>query len=121
MSALRVLIVEDNLIYAEALKCLLERACHVVVGIASQAREACALIRKHRPNLALVDLHLRDGLTGVEIGRSLVRAGIGVLFLTGTPDAVPGDLLGAHGVLTKPAGDARLMQAIEAVVPLIQD
>src|ERR1700710_2328358 len=61
MSGLRVLIVEDDIIYAETVKILLERERHTVVGIAAHASEVRALTRAQHPDLALVDLHLNDG------------------------------------------------------------
>jgi two-component system, response regulator PdtaR len=120
MSRLRVLIVEDDIIYAETVKILLERERHTVVGIAAHASEVRALTRAQHPDLALVDLHLNDGCTGADIGRGLASAGVNVLFLTGTPERAPRDLRGVMAVLAKPAGDARLLRAVEAVIAAIR-
>lgn len=108
----RVLIVDDNVFYAEALRCLLERERHTVVGVVDHADEAMALARAERPGLALVDLTLCDGCTGPELGLRLAREGVGVLFLTATPGLAPTGEPGLLGVLPKPAGDARLLRAV---------
>lgn len=120
MGGLNVLIVEDDLIYAEAVKGLLEREQHTVIGIASDAAGAHALTCARRPDLALVDIGLDDGLSGSEVGRSLALSGVSVLFLTGRSEQAPHGITGSFGVLAKPAGDARLLQAIELVVAAVR-
>jgi two-component system, response regulator PdtaR len=108
----RVLIVDDNVFYAEALRALLERERHEVVGIEDRADGALALAARRRPDLALVDVNLRDGATGPELGRRLAEAGIGVVFVTGAPDLGPVREKRVGEVLRKPAGDARLLRAV---------
>ena len=120
MSGLRVPIVEDDAIYAETVKLLLEREHHAIVGSVSLTSEALALAQVKRPDLALVDLTLHDGLTGADIGRRLALTGASVVFLMGTPERVPTDLRGVIAVLAKPAGDARLLRAVEAVIAAIR-
>ncbi|GEP04808.1 response regulator [Methylobacterium oxalidis] len=107
-----MLIVDDNVFYAEALRVLLERERHDVVGVTDHAAEALAVSRAEQPDLALVDLTLRDGCSGPELGRCLAREGVCVLFLTATPGLAPMGELGLLGVLPKPGGDARLLRAI---------
>lgn len=109
---LRVLIADGNIFYAEALRSLLEREQHAVVGVAHHAAEALAMAKADQPDLALVDLHLCDGFSGPELGRSLAREGVSVMFVTATPDLAPTDERGVLGVLPKPAGDARLLRAV---------
>ncbi|MHB2207112.1 response regulator [Methylobacterium sp. CM6257] len=118
--ALRVLIVDDNVIYADALRSLLEREAHTVVGIADRAAAALDLARAEQPHLALVDLTLRDGCSGPDIGRRLAREGVGVLFLTATPHLAPTGIPGVLDTLPKPAGDARLLRAVAAARMRIQ-
>jgi two-component system, response regulator PdtaR len=109
---LRVLIVEDNVFYAEALRCLLEREGYIVVGVTDHAATSFDLARSERPDLALVDLHLCDGCSGPELGRCLASEGVCVLFLTSAPALAPTDERGLFGVLLKPCGDARLLRAV---------
>jgi two-component system, response regulator PdtaR len=108
----RVLIVDDNVFYAEALRALLERERHEVVGIEDHAQGALALAARRKPDLALVDVNLRDGSTGPELGAKLAEAGIGVVFVTGAPDLGPVRARRVGAVLRKPAGDARLLRAV---------
>lgn len=117
---MRVLIVDDNVIYADALRSLLEREAHTVVGIADRAAAALDLARAEQPHLALVDLTLRDGCSGPDLGRRLAREGVGVLFLTATPHLAPTGIPGVLDTLPKPAGDARLLRAVAAARMRIQ-
>jgi two-component system, response regulator PdtaR len=102
-SRLRVLVVEDEVILAMEIEDLVQREGHEVVGVAVDAARALALARAHQPDLALVDLYLRDGLTGPEIGRALLHeCNVPVIFATANPELVPEDLDDALGVLRKP-------------------
>ena len=68
---IQVLIVEDEVLLAVELEHVLEDAGHHVVGHAMEAAEAISLAGQHRPDLALVDVHLQDGPTGVDAARAL--------------------------------------------------
>lgn len=102
----RVMIVDDNVFYAEAVRDLLKRERHHVVGVEDRATSALTLAERDKPDLALVDVNLGDGRTGFELGRKLAASGVGVVFVSGEKG------LGSE-VLRKPAGDARLLRAID--------
>ncbi|MBP2506267.1 MULTISPECIES: response regulator [Methylobacterium] len=110
----RIMIVDDNPFYAEALRDLCQRERYEVIGIEDHAGHALARAARDKPDLAVVDVMLRDGRTGPELGRRLAEAGIGVVFVSGAPDLeeVRGQRVGE--VLRKPAGDARLLRALDA-------
>ncbi len=60
---MRVIVVEDQPILAMELELmLLDHGCEVV-GIAADQATAAILAERHKPNLALVDLNLLDGLS----------------------------------------------------------
>lgn len=64
-------------------------------------------------DLALVDLNLRDGLTGPEIGQRLGSRGVTVLFITANPRLLGNGISGTVGVITKPTDQATLEAAVE--------
>lgn len=109
----RVMIVDDNVFYAEALRELLRRERHEVIGIEDRASDALALAARSRPDIALVDVNLRDGCTGPELGQKLAESGVEVVFLSGQGDLGPVRDRRVGEVLRKPAGDARLLRAVE--------
>lgn len=110
---LRILIVEDQAILAMELEHVLTDAGHVVVGCAMDQVEALSLAAHSPPDVALVDVNLRDGPTGPDVARALVAAHQSVVvFLTANPEQIPEGFSGAIGALTKPFDD----QTIRAVV-----
>src|SRR5947207_15089779 len=59
---MRVLIVEDYQIVAEALSAALTNADDIeIVGIANSVADALSLARVHRPDVVLMDYRLPDG------------------------------------------------------------
>jgi DNA-binding NarL/FixJ family response regulator len=71
----RILIIEDEALVAMELRFVLEDLGHEVIGSAADARTARNLVKETDVDLALVDIHLSDGPTGVELGRSLAQEG----------------------------------------------
>ena len=111
----KVLIVEDEFIVALNLGQTLRNLGFEVVGIAPDASMAYELARS-QPDIALVDVNLRDGPTGPEIGRKLaLEHGATVLFLTANPAQLGEGIEGALGVLSKPVDD----HAIETVLDFL--
>jgi len=112
MSA-RILIVEDEMLVAYAMRAILEDLGHEAVGIAPDLAAAMSLAAKC-PDLALVDLNLRDGLTGPEIGKRLCEEhDIAVLFITANPRMLGDGIAGTIGVLTKPTEPEAINAAVE--------
>ena len=109
----RILIVEDEALVAMELRFVLEDLGNQVVGTAADARTARNLVRETEVDLALVDIHLSDGPTGIELGRELGQEiGVTVLFMTANPGMVRQGVAGTIGVLSKPT-DERAVQTAE--------
>lgn len=107
-----ILIVEDEILVALEMESILEERGYEVVGIASDLQEALAFADR-TVDLALVDLNLRDGLTGPEIGRRLANEHRAkVLFVTANPGILGDGIAGTIGVLTKPTDESSLTSAI---------
>jgi CheY-like chemotaxis protein len=110
------LIVEDEALLALQIEQLLLEAGHEPVGHAMDADEALELARLTRPDLALVDLHLRDGLSGPQVMRLLTREhGVAGLFLTANRRLIPEDFAGALGAIAKPFAESAFLQALAYV------
>ncbi|HZH08935.1 MAG TPA: response regulator [Microvirga sp.] len=113
---LRILIVEDEFLIALELESLLQDAGHDVVGIAASSEEALALGRELSPDLAFVDIHLADGLTGIGVARELSdRHHVTVLFMTANANRIPEDFAGARGVIAKPYTERGVREALAYV------
>lgn len=111
----RILIVEDEMMVAMDMEAIIEELGFEPVGIAADSAEALALADS-QPDVALVDLHLRDGLTGPEVGRELADRGIQVVFVTANPRIVANGIPGALGVVEKPCNDGTIASIISFAI-----
>ena len=110
---LRVLIVEDQALLAMELEWVLSECGCDVVGCAMDTAGALELAEQARPDLALVDINLLDGMTGPDIARRLISAyGSAVVFLTANPEQIPGDFAGALGAVSKPFDEATIRAVV---------
>ncbi len=97
------MIVEDQALLAMELEMVLAEAGCDVVGCAMDRAGAFAVADSERPDLALVDVNLLDGLTGPQIAHRLVAEyGTAVVFLTANPEQIPEGFAGALGAVSKP-------------------
>jgi DNA-binding response OmpR family regulator len=101
--SLNVLIVEDEVLVAAELAWIVEQAGHRVIAEAISSDEAWEAAASNKPDLALVDVHLHDGPTGVELARRIAtECGAMVLFMTANQKRIPEDYAGAAGLISKP-------------------
>ncbi|WP_125256412.1 response regulator [Brevundimonas fluminis] len=110
----RILIIEDEALVALELRFVLEDLGHDVVGVAADSRQAEDIIRTSDVDLALVDIHLSDGPTGIELGRHLGQDHrVAVLFMTANPGMVRNGVAGTIGVLSKPTDERAVRTAVD--------
>lgn len=67
----RILIVEDDIVAAEFLQEILEDAGHQVLGIVSRARESIQKANALKPDLILMDIILKDNMSGCEAAMAI--------------------------------------------------
>jgi DNA-binding response OmpR family regulator len=120
-SHLKILLVEDEALLALQLEDDLTDAGHTIVGTAIRSAEAVELARKLDPDLVLLDVHLADGPTGVDISRQIAANGAVVVFMTANLKRIPDDFAGASGVIPKPYTLNGLRTAITYLASAIND
>ena len=108
----RILIVEDEMLVAMELESILFDLGHEPVGIVPDLATADNYFDQPL-DLALVDLNLRDGLTGPEIGTRLSAQGVTVVFITANPRLLGNGIAGAIGVITKPTDEATVKASVD--------
>lgn len=113
----KILIVEDEMLVAMELESILADSGFEPVGIAPDLSTAEEYFDQSI-DLALVDLNLRDGLTGPQIGKMLGDKGVTVLFLTANPRILGDGIAGTVGVLTKPTDSAIVRDAVDYALGL---
>lgn len=110
---LRVMIVEDQALLAMELVLVLGESGCDVVGCAMDQASAFAVTERERPDLALIDVNLLDGMTGPRIARRLVgEFGSAVVFLTANPEQIPEGFAGALGAVSKPFDEATIRAVV---------
>lgn len=110
----RILIIEDEALVAMELRFVLEDLGHEVVGMASDGATARRMVDEIEVDLALVDIHLSDGPSGIALGQELGQErGVTVLFMTGNPGMVRHGVPGALGVLAKPTDEQQVQKAVD--------
>lgn len=100
---LHILIVEDQFLIAKQLEFIIVACGHVHVGTAANWPTASALAHSKQPDIALVDLSLADGPTGLHVAEEIVSVSRAkVLFLTANRRRINDDFGEAIGVMEKP-------------------
>ncbi|MDE8651338.1 response regulator [Novosphingobium album (ex Liu et al. 2023)] len=108
----KVLIVEDEFLLALQLEEIIADGGHAVVGTVCDRASLGTL--GERPDVALVDLNLRDGLTGPEIARRLASDyAARVIYVTANPGQIGCPAETAIGVVHKPFSRATILAAIQ--------
>jgi two-component system sensor histidine kinase UhpB len=83
----RILIVEDEQLFAEIVERFLERLGYGVAGIADSGEAALRIAAETQPDLALMDIEIRGRMDGFEVAEALrQKHDIPVIFLTGRAD-----------------------------------
>jgi DNA-binding NarL/FixJ family response regulator len=117
---LRIVVVDDHAVVRRGVRALLEsRAGWEVVAEASTGREALDAVRRHRPEIVVMDLSLPE-LNGLEATRQIVRESpqTEVLVLTmHHSEELAREVLkaGARGYVLKSDADENLIAALEAL------
>jgi CheY-like chemotaxis protein len=115
LTGIKALVVEDEPnIRRSLLELLPELGCQVI-GPAGSVVEAMALVRRERPDVALLDLSLRDGLA-TPVAEMLGRLGVPFAVTTGSA-RVPLGAPALHGALclAKPYGLGELERVLRTL------
>ena len=88
MKGIKVVIVEDDAFSRSTLVDALKHQEVAVVGAADNARDALAIVQKFSPQVAICDLDLGIGPTGLDVAHALrkVSPKIGLIMLTSYRD-----------------------------------
>jgi len=108
---MKILIVEDEALIAMNIQDVLEENGHEVVEIADNEASALAAAARLKPELALVDMRLVGGDSGLSVAQKLASTGISVVFATGNCPAAAIEGV-AIGCLHKPLSDEQIAAGI---------
>ena len=115
-----VLIVEDEGVVALSIQAALTKMGYKVVGIAVTGAEAIALATEHKPDVILMDIHIKGNMDGIQTTEKLNETSdIPVIFLTAYADdeTVRRALkTKSHSYLVKPYNPRELYSNIEFAI-----
>lgn len=115
-----LLIVEDDILPAIALKQELEDAGFRVLDLTSHPDHALVAAREIKPDLALVNVELHGRDDGIELASDLKSMGIPVLFISGQISRAKTAQTVAIGSLPKPYHPADIVQAVHYLLAHLQ-
>jgi DNA-binding response OmpR family regulator len=114
LSDLCVLVVEDSWDVGTGLKMLLESWGADVAGPAATMADAVRLVSERTPDVALVDIHLRDGELSYSLINQLRDQGIRIVVISGYADVSPA-VGKVAAILQKPIREDVLLASIRPV------
>jgi response regulator NasT len=120
---MRILIVEDDAMFAFAIDDALSNAGHEIVGLARDEHAALDMAMVKRPDLALVDLRLARDTSGANAARLMrERHGIPSVFVSSSPEDCRREAkeTGALGCLSKPFMDRDLISVVKIAEHIIE-
>jgi DNA-binding NarL/FixJ family response regulator len=120
MKKIRILLADDHQLMRSGLRLLIEQQADLtVVGEAADGREAVALAKSLRPDVAVMDISMPN-LNGIEAAHQITQshAELAVIVLSMHPDesyVLRALKAGAKGYLLKDSAESDLITAVRAV------
>lgn len=123
ISAMNVLIVEDEILLAMDIEAIVEDCGHRVLAEAASLKDVEDLPDDIVPQLAFVDIHLANGSSGFDVSRLIQKRWPDALivFVTANVAKIPEDFSGAHGVIAKPFSNAGIKHALKYLADGVLD
>jgi two-component system, response regulator PdtaR len=116
----RVLIAEDEILVAMDLQITLSEIGYSVIGISSSGEQTIELTRAERPDIILMDVHLRGAVSGLQAAEKIQEEfAIPILFVTAAPDDSTLEKINSskmNALLSKPISTQSLQIAINKLI-----
>jgi two-component system response regulator HydG len=112
----KILIVEDEFIVANDLKIMLLKAGYQVTGIASSVVQARKLIEAKRPDWVLLDIMLKNDLTGIDLAWELREMQLPFLYISANTNQTTLEAVKAthpYGFMVKPFRERDLIVMLD--------
>lgn len=119
-TAIKILVVEDEMIIAAKISMQLSSLGYEVTGILPSGETALIHIKENRPDIILLDINLKGNLDGIETAKRLqIEDSIPIIYLTANSDEATFNRAKStrpHAFITKPFKQVDLQRAIELTI-----
>ncbi len=119
MKPSKILIVEDEALFAMDLGQRLKGKGYVVCETAFRGKKALEIVEREKPDLVLMDINLKGEMSGINVAREIsLRFGVPVIFMTGYSDEdtkKTAMLVQPAGYITKPLNVEELLALIDSI------
>ena len=116
---IKILIVEDEILLAMAMKSTLNEFGYLISGIETTGKNAIEHVKTEHPNLIFMDINLKGLMTGIEAAKYIWESyKIPIIFLTSYSDIKTiQEALSCepYAYLIKPCRDEELIVSIETI------
>jgi len=115
--AVNILVVEDESIVRKDIEKSLEKLGYKVIGHADNGEKALELARQMKPDLALMDIQIKGGMSGIDTAEAIKQEmDIPIIYLTAFADEstlAKAKVTEPHGYILKPFKEVDLHTTIE--------
>jgi len=122
--AFKILIVEDEDLYADQLEMLVEKAGYQWLATVNNSNDALNILATQQPDLILMDVHIKGNHDGIELAKIIhEQANIPIIFITSMKDDLTFNRASrAKPVqfLLKPFDNLQLQRTIQLVVKQLE-
>jgi DNA-binding response OmpR family regulator len=119
--SMRIIVVEDEAIIALCIGMTLQEAGHEVLGPVASFDSCLKLVEQEVPELALIDINLEKGGSGIDVARVLLdRWRVMSIFVSSQHRQARDNMEAAIGCLDKPFATRSLVETIEVAKDLKQ-
>lgn len=119
----RIIIVEDQPVVALDLLCFFKNNGYTNVSSFFSGKDAMKYINFEKPDLALLDIRLQDGISGIDIAEELEKLDVPFIFISAFSDSgnyqKALNLNPAH-IFYKPVDYNALLNTVESVLNTIK-
>ncbi len=119
-SQIKILIVEDEMIIGAKISMQLTALGYEVTGIVPRGEEALLHVKENKPDILLLDIHLKGKMDGIETAKQMQETGhVPIIYLTANADEATFNRAKAtkpYAFISKPYKQLDLQRAIELTI-----
>jgi len=118
---MRIIVVEDEPIFANAIERVIDDLGYELVGMTDNSEEMLRFFMSLKPDLALIDIHIKGCMTGIEVAKKIANSNyaVPIIFITSYVDKNIFDQAkeaNPYAYIVKPIDEKLLQRTIELAI-----